>query len=72
MNFRKMYRKILILIVFLSSCTFVLNFWPSNNTHIETDFENKKVDLPSKNAMCIVLTAEQTIASRAVAVWKTW
>ena len=45
------------------------------NSYTEIEFKKELLEtkkLPSKNALCVVLTAEQTITSRGAAVWKTW
>ena len=65
------------LLVFVFSCAFLVNFWltKANNKNINTQQKMsrvKQVQFPSKNPICIVLTSEQSITTRGVAVWDTW
>ena len=59
-------------------CVFILYFvWVSYqkqnvNPKEETKAKQKVLKLPSKNSICIVLTAEQSITTRGVGVWDTW
>jgi hypothetical protein len=69
--------RIFRLAAFLLLIIILYFIWSSNykNANIKIKKQNKRIkqeESPSKNSICIVLTAEKSITTKGLGIWETW
>jgi hypothetical protein len=68
-------------VAFLLSIIIIYFIWSSNSKNKNIEHKTKKttqnkrikeVQSPSKNSICIVLTAEKSLTTKGLGIWETW